>query len=64
MAIKLRIRGTHEHSARVGQALHLLLTSRLPVKTIAARVGYDSAATFSKRFSERYGLDPAQVGRR
>lgn len=50
--------------ARVGQALHLLLTTRLPVKTIAAKVGYDSAATFSKRFTERYSLDPANVGRR
>lgn len=50
--------------ARVGQALHLLLTTRLPVKTIAAKVGYDSATTFSKRFTERYSLDPANVGRR
>lgn len=50
--------------ARLGQALHLLLTSRLPIKTIAAKVGYDSPATFVRRFEERYGLEPALVGRR
>lgn len=65
---KLAAEGTSFRSvlldARVGQALHLLLTSRLPVKTIAAKVGYDSVTTFSKRFTERYGLGPAQVGRR
>lgn len=65
---KLAAEGTSFRSvlldARLAHALHLLLTSRVPVKTIAARVGYDSAGTFSKRFSERYGLDPTQVGRR
>lgn len=50
--------------ARLAHALHLLLTSRLPVKTIAAKVGYDSATAFSRRFAERYGLEPAHVGRR
>jgi transcriptional regulator GlxA family with amidase domain len=33
-----------------------------PVKTVAARVGYRSVASFSRRFSERYGLDPARIG--
>jgi len=44
--------------ARIGAALRLLMTSELPVKTIAARVGYNSAASFSRQFTERYGVEP------
>lgn len=46
--------------ARVSNALHLLMTSSLPVKTIASKVGYASVASFSKRFTERYGTEPSR----
>ncbi|MBS0451378.1 MAG: AraC family transcriptional regulator [Proteobacteria bacterium] len=48
--------------ARLACALQLLYTTRWPVKTVAARVGYRSAPTFARRFSQRYGLEPAQIG--
>lgn len=47
--------------ARLRHALGLLQTSRLPVKTVAARCGYASAAAFSRRFAARYGVDPSCV---
>jgi AraC-like DNA-binding protein len=48
--------------ARLSGALTLLLTSDLPVKTVASRVGYTSAASFAKRFRERYGVEPSRIG--
>ena len=48
-------------SARLAQALTLLISTRLPVKSVAQRVGYASAASFSKRFTERYGVEPSRV---
>jgi AraC-like DNA-binding protein len=48
--------------ARLSYGLALLLTSRLPVKTVAARSGYASVSSFIKRFSERYGVEPSRVG--
>lgn len=48
-------------SARLAQALTLLQSTRLPVKAVAQRVGYASAASFSKRFAERYGVEPSRV---
>jgi len=48
--------------ARLAQAMALLYTTRLPLKTVAARVGYRSAGSFSQRFQARYGLDPASIG--
>lgn len=47
--------------ARLSQGLTLLSTTNLPVKTVALRVGYSSASTFSRRFSERYGVEPSQL---
>lgn len=49
-------------TARLACAMELLYTTRWPVKTVAAKVGYRSATSFSRRFSERYGLDPARIG--
>jgi transcriptional regulator GlxA family with amidase domain len=46
--------------ARISEALRMLMASRLPIKSIAARVGYNSVASFSRRFAERYGTEPAQ----
>lgn len=48
--------------ARLSYGLALLLTSRLPVKTVAARSGYASVSSFVKRFTERYGVEPSRVG--
>lgn len=48
--------------ARLACAMQLLYTTRWPVKTVAARVGYQSAPTFVRRFARRYGLDPSQIG--
>ncbi|MFO6418951.1 helix-turn-helix transcriptional regulator [Hylemonella sp. W303a] len=48
--------------ARLAQALILLQSTRLPVKSVAMRVGYASTASFSKRFAERYGVEPSRVG--
>lgn len=47
--------------ARLAQALTLLQSTRLPVKSVAMRVGYASTASFSKRFAERYGVEPSRV---
>lgn len=48
--------------ARLAHAMELLYTTGLPLKTVAARIGYRSASSFSKRFQQRYGLDPTQIG--
>lgn len=47
--------------ARLSYGLNLLLTKQWPVKTVAARVGYQSAASFTKRFTERYGVEPSRL---
>ncbi|WP_312914105.1 helix-turn-helix domain-containing protein [Stenotrophomonas sp.] len=48
--------------ARLAHAMQLLYTTRLPLKTVAARAGYRSLGSFNKRFSARYGLEPAAIG--
>lgn len=48
--------------ARLALALLLLQTTRWPVKSVAAKVGYRSAESFSRRFRERYGLDASAMG--
>ncbi len=48
--------------ARLACALQLLYSTRLPVKTVAQRVGYASVSTFVKRFGERYGMEPSRIG--
>lgn len=48
--------------ARLAHALQLLYTTRLPVKSVAQRVGYASVASFGKRFAERYGVEPSRIG--
>lgn len=66
----LRRRLAEEHTslrelvadARLAHAMELLYTTRLPLKTVAARVGYRSPASFSRRFQQRYQLDPAAIG--
>lgn len=48
--------------ARLACAMQLLYTTRWPVKTVAARVGYRSASSFVRRFVERYGMEPGAIG--
>lgn len=48
--------------ARLAHAMELLYTTRLPLKTVAARVGYRSVDSFSRRFQARYQLDPTAIG--
>jgi AraC-like DNA-binding protein len=47
--------------ARLGQALQMLQSTRLPVKAVAARSGYRSVSSFVRRFHERYGVEPSRV---
>lgn len=44
--------------ARLAYALELLYSNKLPMKTIAAKSGYQSVATFRTRFMQRYQVDP------
>jgi AraC-like DNA-binding protein len=43
---------------RLRLSAQLLSTTDLPVKVIAASVGYSSRSYFSRAFRERYGVDP------
>ena len=47
--------------ARLAHGMQLLYTTDLPLKTVAARAGYRSAASFSRRFAEQYGLAPTDI---
>jgi AraC-like DNA-binding protein len=46
-------------SVRLSSAAKLLNGSTLPVKAVAASVGYASRSHFSRAFQERYGVDPS-----
>lgn len=48
--------------ARLAHAMQLLYTTRLPLKTVAARAGYRSLGSFNKRFIARYGMEPLAIG--
>lgn len=50
-------------TARVRNAQHLLETTGLGVEEIAARVGFDSAATLRERFGRMVGVSPAAYRR-
>ena len=47
--------------ARLSCALDLLYTSEWPLKTIAAKCGYQSVGVFNQRFLQRYGLLPSDI---
>lgn len=49
-------------NARLAQALQLLYSTRLPIKSVAQRVGYSSVSSFTKRFAQRYGMEPSRIG--
>jgi len=45
---------------RMHHAADLLPTTKLPVKTVAARVGYRQPAQFAKAFTRAHGTPPAR----
>lgn len=52
------------HRARLNLAAQLLTTSPMPVKVIAASVGYASRSYFSYAFKAAYGIDPTAFRKR
>ena len=46
---------------RLDQARNLLISTDLPVSTIATRVGFGSRSHFSRAFRDRFGLDPSSM---
>jgi hypothetical protein len=46
-------------AVRLRTAARLLQTSELPVKAVAAAVGYSSRSHFSRAFSGHFGVDPS-----
>lgn len=50
--------------ARIDRACGLLASTRLAVRAVAASVGYDDAAYFSRLFTQRIGVGPAEFRRR
>lgn len=52
----------HEYiiQLRMNRAKYLLSTTTLPVKAIAAEVGYGSESSFSAAFTERFGISPGR----
>lgn len=47
--------------ARLACGMIMLYTTNLPIKTVAARVGYQSSDGFARAFRNRYGLDPSEI---
>lgn len=48
---------------RMEEAKRLLLRSQMTVGEVCFEIGYESQATFTRRFSERYGISPIQYRR-
>ncbi|RQR57560.1 AraC family transcriptional regulator [Burkholderia sp. Bp9125] len=46
--------------ARLGEARHLLLHTRLPIGEIGARVGFQSASAFTRFFTRELGAPPSR----
>jgi transcriptional regulator GlxA family with amidase domain len=46
-------------TARLASAARMLKGSNLPVKSIAASVGYMSRSHFSRAFQSKFGMDPS-----
>ena len=62
-----RVLGTTPHawlaSRRLETSRHLLQSTQLPVKAVAARAGYDSASHFARIFKATFGKGPDQYRR-
>nr|WP_086938732.1 helix-turn-helix transcriptional regulator [Thaumasiovibrio occultus] len=48
-------------NARLGLALHLLQTTRLPMGAISEKCGYQSPSRFTDRFKRHFGLTPSAL---
>lgn len=48
------------HTVRMRAAARMLMGSDLPVKSVAAAVGYASRSHFSRAFTAQFGSDPSQ----
>lgn len=51
---------TYITQVRLAKAADLLLDTTQPISAVAASIGYDSEAAFSRAFSKRYGLPPSR----
>lgn len=49
---------------RMQQAVHLLLTTTLPITDIIYRVGYDNTSYFHRMFQEKYHMSPKEYRNR
>ena len=43
---------------RLEAALHMLLSSSMPISEIAAAVGYENDSFFRRKFKEKYNVTP------
>lgn len=55
--------GSYVRKLRLERAAALLSATSLPVKVIAARVGYDSEAAFTRAFARAHGVGPRDYRR-
>lgn len=54
---------TYVAEQRLQQALRLLQLQNAPVKVVAATVGFQSPASFTRAFAERFGYPPSRLER-
>src|SRR3546814_7135347 len=52
------------HTLRLEEAKQQLEATRLPIEAVAAECGYEDAGYFSRLFTRRVGLTPANYRRR
>ncbi|MET9803740.1 GlxA family transcriptional regulator [Streptomyces sp. NPDC006368] len=52
--------GQYVRRARVEAAAHLLVSTRLPMASVAARCGFGSAETLRQAFTGHYGIPPSR----
>jgi AraC-like DNA-binding protein len=53
----------HVHSLRVGLGARMLLSTRLSIKEIAVKVGYETTSTFDRHFRLQYNITPSEYRR-
>ncbi len=58
-----RTPGRYVRMARTEAAAHLLVSTSLPMATVAARCGFGTAETLRQAFVDRYGIPPSRYRR-
>ena len=53
--------GAYGRRMRLNAARRLIVDTRLPLREVAARTGYDSPASFSRAFSAAFGVAPGRL---